>query len=60
MHRFDQSQTSLTFPTVQLSLPSINVDVRRHGFDPFLCGVTIGAVAAILGMLLGLLLFAPI
>ncbi|HEY7330080.1 MAG TPA: hypothetical protein VH592_20760 [Gemmataceae bacterium] len=59
MHRPDQWQTGLTSPMLELPLPAINVDVRKRAFDPFLSGVAIGAVAAIFGMLLGLLLFSP-
>jgi hypothetical protein len=47
-------------PALQLSPPVFNLDVRRHGIDPFLSSVAIGAVAGIIGMLLGLCLFLPI
>jgi hypothetical protein len=44
---------------LELSFPSLSVDVRRRGIDPFLSGVVIGAVAAVIGMLLGFFLFVP-
>lgn len=37
----------------ELSPSSINTDVRRHGIDPVLTGVTVGIIALIVGFLLG-------
>lgn len=45
------------FPVPQLPPPSFNVNVCRRGADPFLRGVVIGAVATVIGFLIGLLYF---
>lgn len=44
-------------PSLELSPPSRNLDVRQRSFDPFIFGVAIGAIAAILGLLIGLYVF---
>jgi hypothetical protein len=36
----------------ELSVPSINTDVRRHVFNPLLAGVTLGIITFIAGFLL--------
>jgi hypothetical protein len=36
----------------ELSPSSINTDVRRHGLNPFLTGVTVGIIAFISGFLI--------
>jgi hypothetical protein len=41
-------------PSAEMSPPSRSIDVRRSGFDPFIIGVAIGAIAAILGLVIGL------
>lgn len=37
----------------ELSPSSIDTDVRRHGINPFLTGVTMGIIAFIVAFLLG-------
>jgi hypothetical protein len=37
---------------LELSPSSINTDVRRHGLNPFLTGLTVGIIAFITGFLL--------
>ena len=46
-------------PSLELSPPSIDVEVRRRCIDPFIRGVLIGAIAAAIGMLLGHYLVLP-
>lgn len=36
----------------ELSAYSINTDVRKHGFNPFFTGVTLGIIVFITGFLL--------
>lgn len=55
-----QAERSATRPTRESFSPPLNVDVRRRGFDPFFVGLVVGAVAAIVGVLLGLYLFLPL
>jgi hypothetical protein len=41
----------------ELSPSSINTDVRKHGINPFLTGVTAGIIASIFGFLIGFVYF---
>jgi hypothetical protein len=57
-HRNDQrSEACRTEPVAMPSIPelspsAINTDVRRHGLNPFLTGVTVGIIACIIVFLL--------
>jgi len=35
-----------------------NLDVRKRGFDPFFSGIAVGAMATLVGIALGLCLWA--
>lgn len=59
MDYFDRKEPGKNLPSLVLLSPSLNVDVRRRGSDPFLKGVVIGAVAAIIGVLIGLIFALP-
>jgi hypothetical protein len=45
------------FPVPQLSPPLFHVNVWRQGADPFVRGVVIGAIATVIGFLIGLFYF---
>lgn len=57
--RTDQrSEACRTEPVAMASVPAlppseINTDVRRHGINPVLTGVTVGIIATIIGFLFG-------
>jgi hypothetical protein len=46
------NERTCLFSVPELSISSINTDVRRHGLNPFLTGLTVGIVAFIIGFLL--------
>lgn len=55
--RAQRSETCQTEPVALPSLPEmspspIDTDVRRHGLNPFLTGVTVGIIAFIVGFLI--------
>jgi len=37
----------------KLDPPRLNLDIRQRGFDPFFSGVAVGAVATLIGLILG-------
>lgn len=47
-----QTEQVATPPVSELSPPALNTDVRRHGLNPFLTGVTVGIIASIIAFLL--------
>jgi hypothetical protein len=55
-----QAGRSATEAPAEVSPPLLNLDVRRRGFDSFVEGIAVGAVAVIVGVLLGLFLLLPI
>jgi len=42
----------------EVSLPSLNLDVRKRGVDPFFSGIAVGAMATLIGIGLGLCFWA--
>ena len=59
MHYLCRKRTQATLPPLKVSVPSVQMDVRQPGMDPFFSGLAIGAAAAIVGMLVGFFLFLP-
>lgn len=56
-HKEERSEAYQTEPVAmppapELSSSSINTDVRRHGLNPFLTGVTVAIIACILAFLI--------
>lgn len=47
-----QTEPVATPPTPELPPSAINTDVRRHGLNPFLTGVTLAIIALIIGFLI--------
>ncbi len=45
-----------TRPPLKMTPLSLNLDVHRQGLNPFIIGVLVGAIVALLGVLLGLIM----
>jgi hypothetical protein len=52
-----RKESGQILPPLELSPPSFDRNVYRRGLDPFVIGVVVGAVTAIIGFLIGLLYF---
>jgi hypothetical protein len=37
----------------KLATPRLNLDIRKRGFDPFFTGIAVGAIATLIGLMLG-------
>jgi hypothetical protein len=48
-----QTETHSPRPKPALNQPRLNLDVRKRGFDPFYSGIVVGAMATVVGLLLG-------
>ncbi len=53
MEHLYRAATIAPEPAVALSPLLLNLDVRQRGLDPFFRGVAVGALAALLGVVLG-------
>lgn len=51
-YRTDREATHRPF---HVSAPSHNIDIRRRYFDPFVIGIVVGAFAAAIGFLIGMI-----
>jgi hypothetical protein len=52
-----RTKPGATPPPLKLAPLMLNTDVQRRGIDPLVIGVMMGAIAAVIGLLTGLLVF---
>ena len=53
MHQLYLAEMPCPRPERKLHPPRLNLDIRKRGFDPFFSGVAVGAMATLIGLLLG-------
>jgi hypothetical protein len=48
-----RSETPIPRPEAKLDPPRLNLDIRQRRFDPFFSGVAVGAMATLIGLIIG-------